>query len=255
MKLPLRLFFLPLFFISLSLQATDVQREQRWIDQTIDSILDGEPVFLNADDHRFFSIYTPSESASANGAIILHGTGFHPDYEQVVQPLRVDLTTHGWNTLSIQLPLLDAEADYEDYVSVYPEVPPRIDAAIQYLQTQGSSNLVIVAHSQGATMASYFIANSKHQLRALVAIGMSAQHLQPEINSAESLKKIDIPVLDLFGSKDFPAVLRTAEQRADAGAHNPGYSQQVIAGAYHFFDFREDELLAAVSDWLQAFAE
>lgn len=235
--------------------ATDTQREQRWIDQTIDAIFDGEPVFLEADDHRFFSIYTKAESPSADAAIILHGTGFHPDYEQVVQPLRVDLTTHGWNTLSIQLPLLEAEAEYEDYVSLYPEVPPRILAATNYLEEQGLTNIVIVAHSQGATMASYYLAYTENNVRALVAIGMSAQHLQAEINSAESLKRIRIPVLDLYGSKDFPAVLRTTARRAAAGAHNPAYSQKVIEGAYHFFDFRENELLTAVASWLKDYRQ
>jgi len=234
-----------------SVYATDIEREQRWIDQTVDAIFDGEPVFLEADGHRFLSIYTEAETESVNGMIVLHGTGFHPDYEQVVQPIRVEMTQHGWHTLSIQLPLLDSEAEYEDYVSVYPEVPPRIDAAIAYLKQRDISNIVIVAHSQGATMACYYLARNREEISAVVAIGMSAQHLQPHINSAESLKQIRIPVLDLFGSKDFPAVLRTVELRADAGAHNPGYVQQVIEGAYHFFDYREDEMLQAVQQWLE----
>ena len=99
-------------------------------------------------------------------------------------------------------------------------------------------------------MASYFLANSDHNISALVAVGMSAQHTQANINSAESLKKITIPVLDIYGSKDFPAVLETASLRNNAATHNPDYQQAVIKGAYHFFDFREDELLETVSDWL-----
>ncbi|MEM7256333.1 MAG: DUF3530 family protein, partial [Pseudomonadota bacterium] len=97
--------------------------------QTIDQIFDGEPIFLEVPDHRFFAIYTKAVSPSQNGLIVLHGTGFHPDYEQVVSPLRVALTTTGWHTLSIQLPRLDSQAEYNDYVSVYPQVPPRLDAA------------------------------------------------------------------------------------------------------------------------------
>ncbi|MFK7893661.1 MAG: DUF3530 family protein [Granulosicoccus sp.] len=233
--------------------ATDKDREQRWIDQTIDTIFDGEPVFLEAADHRFLGVYTESVSASTRGMIVLHGTGFHPDWAQVVQPVRVKMTEQGWNTLSIQLPLLEKSAAYEDYVPLYPEVPPRIRAATDYLLERGMDTLVIVAHSQGATMASYYVANTEHSIRALVAIGMSAQHAQASVNSAESLQRITIPVLDIYGSRDFPTVLETAEQRAAASVHNGGYSQVVIADAYHFFDNTDHErqLLDVTAQWLE----
>lgn len=224
----------------------------RWVEQTIDSIFDGEALFLNADGHDFYSIYTEAETASSKGMIVLHGTGFHPDWEQVVQPIRVQMTGHGWNTLSIQLPLLKKDAAYEDYLPLYPEVPPRLQAATEFLADKGMETIVIVAHSQGATMASYFLSRFEHDVAALVAIGMSAQHVQPHINSAESLKRIDIPVLDLYGSKDFATVLMTAAQRQNAGAHNPGYSQLVIRNAYHFFDDHESQLLESVANWLDA---
>lgn len=241
--------------IAMPLQATNTDREQRWIDQTVDLIFDGEPVFLEADAHRFLGIYTESETPSTRGMIVLHGTGFHPDWEQVVQPVRVKMTEHGWNTLSIQLPLLEKSAAYEDYIPLYPEVPGRMMAATDYLLEQGVDSIVVVAHSQGATMASYYLANNKHDIRALVAIGMSAQHRQPAINSAESLKLINIPVLDIYGSRDFPTVLETAEQRREGAAHNGNYKQTVIADAYHFFDDtgHEHELLRTVADWLEKY--
>jgi len=238
--------------ICLPLYATDVEREQRWIDQTVDLIFDGEAIFLDADAHQFLGIYTPSESASARGMIVLHGTGFHPDWEQVVQPVRVSMTQSGWHTLSIQLPLLEKSAAYEDYVPLYPEVPVRMQAAANYLKEQGLDTIVIVAHSQGATMASYYLANTAHDVQAFVAIGMSAQHKQSNINSAESLKKIDIPVLDIYGSRDFPTVLETAHLRRAGAAHNTQYKQAVIPDAYHFFDdsTHERELLRSIASWL-----
>ena len=240
-----------LFYVAFT-HATDVDRERRWIDQTVEMILDGEPLFLDSDGHRFLGIYTESLVQSSRGMIVLHGTGFHPDYEQVVQPVRVGMTEHGWNTLSIQLPILDKSAEYEEYVVLYPEVPPRLDAAIDYLQAKGNTHIVIVAHSQGATMAAYYLANFEHSVSSFVAIGMSAQHTQKSINSAESLKKITIPVLDIYGSKDFPAVLATNEQRRKAAAHNPRYSQLEIPRAYHFFDLFEKVLLTEIQNWLEA---
>ncbi|MFK7860427.1 MAG: DUF3530 family protein [Granulosicoccus sp.] len=250
----MKIVFALFLMLSLPLQASDTDREQRWIDQTIDTIFEGEPVFLEAQGHRFFGIYTVSATASKKGMIVLHGTGFHPDWEQVVQPVRVRMTDHGWNTLSIQLPLLEKSAAYEDYVPLYPLVPARLNASIDYLHEQGADTVVIVAHSQGATMASYYLANSTHDIKALVAIGMSAQHVQPDINSAESLKSIDIPVLDIYGSRDFPTVLETAESRRKGAKHNNQYTQTVVADAYHFFDNtnHENELLRIVAEWLDA---
>jgi len=244
--------FLVCFLLSWPLLATDVDREQRWVDQTIDAIFDGEPVFMQVQEHRFLGIYTESEIVSSRGIIVLHGTGFHPDWDQVVQPVRVKMTEHGWHTLSIQLPLLDKSASYEDYVPLYPEVPDRLQAAIDFLHKKGMDSVVIVAHSQGATMASYFLANTEHDIKAFVAIGMSAQHKQAHINSSESLKRIAIPVLDIYGSRDFPTVLETAEKRRSAAAHNAAYKQTVIANAYRFFDDsnHERELLNAVALWL-----
>ncbi|MFT6303747.1 MAG: pimeloyl-ACP methyl ester carboxylesterase [Granulosicoccus sp.] len=248
----MKLLLLLCLLLPLPLLATNADREQRWIDQTVNNIFDGMPVFLDAKGHRFLGIYTESETVSTKGMIVLHGTGLHPDWEQVVQPIRVGMTEHGWNTLSIQLPLLEKSAAYENYVPLYPEVPARMLAATEYLIDQGLDTIVVVAHSQGATMASYYLARYKHDVKALVAIGMSAQHTQLTINSAESLKFIDIPVLDIFGGRDFPTVLQTAEMRQQASAHNNLYKQWVIAGAYHFFDDTDHErqLLRTVTQWL-----
>ncbi len=248
----MRFLILLCLIVASPLNATNAEREQRWVDQTLDIIFDGEPVFLDADGHRFLSIFTESETTSNKGMVVLHGTGFHPDWEQVVQPVRVEMATHGWNTLSIQLPILEKSAAYEDYIPLYPEVPARMQAAIAFLKNQSIDTIVVVAHSQGATMASYYLANNEHDIKALVAIGMSAQHKETSVNSAESLKQISIPVLDIYGSRDFPTVLETADARQQGAAHNKTYKQVVIDSAYHFFDNtdHENQLLDVIAQWL-----
>ncbi|MFK7856556.1 MAG: alpha/beta hydrolase [Granulosicoccus sp.] len=249
----MNVFLLLFLMLSFSVQATDAEREQRWIDQTVDSIFEGDPVYLDANGHRFLGIYTEAANPSSKAMIVLHGTGFHPNWEQVVQPVRIEMTNEGWNTLSIQLPILEKSAAYEDYVPLYSEVPARMVAAAEFLRSQNSDQIVVVAHSQGATMAGYYLARYEHELAAFVAIGMSAQHVEPEINSAESLKLINIPVLDIYGSRDFPTVLRTSEKRRQGAVNNPEYSQEVIQDAYHFFENTDHErqLLNTISTWLE----
>lgn len=233
-----------------TVQASDVAKEKRWAEQTVDSILDGEAVWLKADGHEFLSIYTEAEEESDKGMIVVHGTGIHPNWDQVVKPVRVEMTTHGWNTLSIQMPILRNEAEYAEYIPLYPEVPPRLKAAEEYLIAQGARNIVIVAHSQGATMSAYYLSKSKSAAKAFVAIGMGATQKDSHVNSANALKSINIPVLDLYGSDDLPGVLQTSEKRKSAAAHNKAYKQQIVNGAEHFFDDNNDELIEAIDQWL-----
>ena len=231
-------------------QATDVEKEQRWAEQIVDFLLDGEAIWLDDKGHEFLGIYTEAESGSDKAMIVVHGTGVHPDWEQVVKPVRVEMTSHGWNTLSIQMPILVNEAVYEDYVVVYPEVPGRFDTSIAHLQDMGMTEIVIVGHSQGATMASYYLSRNAHPIKAFVAVGMQATQKDMELNTAESLKNIDIPVLDLYGSADLEGVLQTAEDRKQAAANNKNYKQMVTDGAEHFYDGYEDTLIDTINGWL-----
>lgn len=234
-----------------TLQASDLEKEQRWREQVADSIMDGDEVDVAVDGRDVFGIYTEAQDESKNGMIVVHGTGIHPNWDQVVQPIRVRMTEHGWNTLSIQMPILHNEAEYKDYVPLYPEVPPRLKAAEQYLLDAGMEKIVIVAHSQGATMSSYYLArNPNSKVSEFVAIGMGATQKDSELNSALALKKINIPVLDLYGSDDLPGVMETIDNRKQGAAHNAEYSQQEVAGANHFFDGKNDALIDAIQGWL-----
>ena len=231
--------------------ATDVDKEKRWADQIIDFLIDGEEVWLNDNGHEFLGIYTESEEESQRGIIVVHGTGVHPDWEQVIKPVRVEMPAYGWNTLSIQMPILANEAEYEDYVAVYPEVPGRFNAAIAQLKDWGVDDIVIVAHSQGATMSSYFLSRNDHPIKALVAIGMGAAQKDSHLNSAESLKTINIPVLDIYGSDDLESVLQTVKLRQQGAAHNKNYKQVVTEGADHFYEGYEEQLIGSINTWLQ----
>ena len=159
----------------------------------------------------------------------------------------------GWHTLSIQMPILHNDAEYEEYAAIYPEVPGRLKAAERFMKEKGVETLLIVAHSQGATMSSYFLSRNPNQVDGFIAIGMNSNQKDSDINSAESLKNINIPVLDLYGSEDLPSVLETVERRAQAGRYNTRYSQQIINEANHFFDGMNDELLEAVATWSSTF--
>jgi len=231
-------------------QASDFAKEKRWADQVVDSILDGDAVWLKAGSHEFLSIFTEAEEESDRALIVIHGTGVHPNWNQVIQPIRVEMTTRGWNTLSIQMPILPNEAGHDDYAPLFPEVIPRIDAALAYLQEQGNQKIVLVAHSLGSLMTSYYLSKKQPELvKGFVAIGMSGGAKHSVMDSLETLQLVELPVLDLFGSEDLPEVLENKDTKPLAAA-SQNFQQVEVEGANHFFDDQNEALIDAVSNWL-----
>ena len=248
----LRLLLITLLMLSFNSHASDLAKEKRWADQVVDAIIDGEAVWMDDGTSEFLGIFTEAAEDKGRAVIIMHGSGIHPNWQQVVQPLRVGLTEYNWNTLSIQMPILPNEAEYIEYAPLYGEVAPRIKAAIKYLKDNGSSNIVLIGHSQGATMAAYALATSDIDVSGLVAIGMGSYADDPRMVPTNSIEKITVPVLDLYGNEDLKEVLETTKARAAAAekAGNKDYKQVEITGN-HFFDGEEDNLVDTVADWLK----
>lgn len=243
---------------SISLSASDFKKEKRWAEQIVDSIMTGEAQWLEADGRKFLGIYTENANdKSLGGAIIMHGIGVHPNWMDVVQPLRTRLPEHGWHTLSLQMPIVHNEAECEEYAPLFPEIAPRINAAVDYLKGKGINNIVIIGHSMGATMASYYMANNDHSaVKALVSIGATGLMFKdPERDFVQSLRKIKKPVLDVSGSDDLPGVLKTKRLKARTAkkAGNKNYRQVEIQGANHFLVGKETELVDVISAWIRQF--
>ncbi len=233
--------------------ASDIDKERRWAEQLQDQLVVGEPVRLTAEQQDFFALYTPAiGKLQRGGVILLHGLGAHPDWPDVISPLRKNLPDAGWSTLSIQLPIRPNEADFTDYPPLFPEANVRISAAIRYLQKQGLRNIVLVGHSLGAAMGAYFLAQKapdSEAVRAFVGIGMG--HAPGTVaHTPDSLAKMTLPVLDLYGTQDLRGVLGSTKARAASQIDNTGYRQLAIAGADHFFRGLETTLVKRVSSWL-----
>lgn len=234
---------------------SDLEKEQRWKAQISDSLMSGDLVELKAADLAFTGIFTEaSDGPTGRAALLVHGIGAHPDWPDVIYPLRSELPEHGWSTLSIQMPILANDAEVKDYLPLFDEVAPRMNSAIAWLKAQGNDTVVIVAHSLGASMAARYLADTPQAgVGGLVAIGMSVIELDDKMNGALALEKITLPVLDLYGSRDLDQVVASAETRARAArkAPNPDFRQITVEGADHFFVGVEDELIRRVYGWLK----
>ena len=233
--------------------ASDLAKEKRWADQVVDAIMDGEAIWLDDGTSKFLGIYTEADNDKSRAVIVMHGTGIHPNWQQVVQPLRVGLIEHDWHTLSIQMPILPNEAEYHEYAPLYDEVAPRINAAISHLRNNGIKTIVLIGHSQGATMTIYYLSTSNPEVNGFVAIGMGTLAEDPRMDSVKALEKIKTPVLDIYGDDDLEGVIKSVQARAEAAgkAGNQDYTQVEVAASNHFFDGTEEALIEAIAAWLE----
>lgn len=233
---------LALLAIAVGASAQDHYREKRWSDQIVPGLVVGEAVWIEqSNKHKFLTIWTEAENA--RGAIILaHGRGWSPDFE-LYGVLRVKLAEQGYSTLSIQLPVLGGGAKVGDYMITYPDSQERFALAADWLVAKGYKNIAIVSHSLGATMANQYLINVKQTpVKAWVFIGI--------INGLEEMFRIKIPVLDVFGSKDWEVTQVGAYEREKQILKIARSRQVVVKDAPHFFEGKEDELTGIVISFL-----
>ena len=242
-------------FLNIS-HAYDNAKEKRWADQVTDSIMVGDAEWLNVGKTKMFAIYTENMTESTLGAaIVIHGTGVHPNWDQIVRPIRSQLPNHGWSTLSIQMPVLANDATHSEYTPLFDDIAPRINAAIKFLKAKGIKNIIIIGHSMGATMSGYYLAQKPDSnIRALVAIGSAGLTFKDKNkNYLKSLETIRVPVLDIFGAIDLPEVMENAKRKKAIArkAGNKKYTPVKVPGANHFFDNKNDVLIKHVLSWLE----
>lgn len=234
---------------------SDRAKEQRWEAQIVDALFVGEPVKLQSGGQPFLALHAEPASGEVKGGVVLiHGIGVHPAWPDVIQPLRVNLPEHGWHTLSLQMPILANDVGSEHYPPLFDDAAARIEAGIGYFRERGVAPVAIVAHSLGSSMASWYLANNPDaEVAGFAGIGMGYNPADPKLDNAASLARITLPVLDLYGAQDLPAVLEQAEARAAAAdrAGNTAYRQTRVEGADHFFRGAEDTLAKRVRGWLQ----
>ena len=220
----------------------DYAREKKWADEITPGIVVGDPVYLtDSAGHRFFAIHTRAQKPK--GAVItVHGIGVHPDWG-LINVLRSSLPDAGYTTLSVQMPILGADARPEAYDPTFPEAAERLSAAVAFLRKEGHERVAIVSHSLGSIMTNYYLVNhSAAQVDAWATLGLPRKIVEPQ--------NLKATVLDLYGENDSEGVLKFADQRAKAVKRIPGSAQVVIPGADHFFAGQEQAMLDAVKQFL-----
>lgn len=255
--------------------ATFKQREDRWAQQILAYLTIGSAEWLpdtanpaksktpgSATAGKFLSIYTTADGTAKGGVILMHDEGQHPDWPDVISPLRRGLATHGYATLSLQMPILPRGAPLTGYALALDEAPPRIRAGIKFLRSQGIKRIMLIGHGMGATMASAYLAQAKDPgITAFAGLALDAPETQstiykldPRLHTPTMLAKIRIPVLDLYGGLDRATIVDAAPKRAKAAAGNKHYLQVKLDYADHSFTRLDAALVERLSGWFDQYA-
>ena len=221
--------------------APDYAREDRIVAEIVPAIVVGDAVYLPTPRRpRVLAIFAMPEAKPVGGAVIVHGLGVHADWG-LINGLRTDLSDAGIATLSVQMPVLAADASRADYAALYPEAGERIAAGIAFLRSRGIGKIAIVAHSLGAVMADRYLASSGGSgVAAWVPIGM-----QGDFAAAPRQ-----PVLDVIAQNDVPEVLDVAPIRANGLPRDACSRQITIRETDHFMANRRKELAQDIGPFL-----
>ena len=224
----------------------DYAREDRWAREVEPSVVVGEALYLATPSRPRVLALLAEAPSPRGGAVIVHGLGLHPDWG-LIGAMRSGLAEAGFTTLSVQMPVLAANARREDYDALFPLAGERLAAAIASLKRRGIERIAIVAHSLGAAMSDAYLASPvAERIDAWVVIGMGVDFALP----------LRQPVLDVEAQFELPQVRETASLRAAHLPRDACSGRIVIPGADHYMENRHKELVTAIAPFLaRTFAE
>ncbi len=234
--------------------ASDEKREAEFADGISKTLTIGKAVWLEAGGKKFLGVYTEIEKVLGHGvAIIVHDMNGHPNQKQLIYDLRVLLPEHKWATLSLQMPLREAGAKKEDYYALFPEAAARIQAGIDYVKSNGAENIVVIGYGLGGLMSAYALSVPTVDVKALVTIILPVPATEDKAaQTLEFIKKINVPMLDIYGAIDLPDVTESVRERRLAAKENPAYRQIKIDNEGHDYLHDEGLLVKRIYSWLGA---
>ena len=222
--------------------AIDYAREDRWAEEIVPALVVGDAVWIATPARpKVLAILTEPPGTPRGGVIVIHGLGVHPDFG-MIGGVRMGLVEAGYETLSVQMPVLPSGAARDDYAVTLPEAGDRIAAAIAYLRARGIEKIAIVSHSMGATMTSAYLARPEAaRIDAWVPVGMDVDFAAPPKE----------PVLDVMAENELTQVTAAAPLRSPRLPRDACSKQLTIAGTDHYFENRQKALTTAIATFLE----
>tara|TARA_Y100000385_G_C13093038_1_gene639804 strand:+ start:1077 stop:1874 length:798 start_codon:yes stop_codon:yes gene_type:complete len=249
------LFLTILLLTSLIAESFDADREQRIASQTLQTLFLGEPIWLehNKSERSFLGLVTPTDD-TRYVILMIHGTGQGPNTPYVIGPMRELLSDIGYGTLSVQMPVLSDDENYDNYMKEFAESRRRIGEGVKFLrETSPNSKIIILGHSMGSTMLmDWLFNNDSIDVSGFIAIGLGSTNQKKLSSQVFSSRDINLPILDILGENDYDSVLWSAPLRKNAilATHKKS-AQIVIEKADHFFTSHEEKIALSIKTWIK----
>lgn len=183
---------------------------------------------IESPNDQFLALFRESTTGDPQGCILLlHGNNEHPDWPQVISPIRNQLINNSWCTLSIEIPDttkrfdLPSLPDRNDTAGIAATNNPtensgtssqeenktlpnesvvfnRIELARQHLQDKGYNRLVFLGHGTGGAYALKYVVDNNISSSALVLIEPISPPPFSDYEVAELIEPISLPILDYY---------------------------------------------------------
>jgi len=218
----------------------DDARESRWAAEVVPQLVVGDAVWLRTRHReRVLALYARPADAARGAVIVVHGLGVHPDWS-LVGDIRGGLVDRGFATLSVQMPVLAADARRDDYIALFPDAGERLTSAVAWLHAKGYARVAIVSHSMGSAMVDAWLARGSASVDAWVPVGM----LVPFAVAPRQ------PVLDVVAERDLPDALSASKMRKPQLPRDACSGALVVGGTDHYFGDAAPRLAEAIAPFI-----
>jgi hypothetical protein len=207
------------------------------------------------DKQQKSAIYTQADNARGT-LIIMHDCDYKPDVKGgIVTTLHKNLPRKGWNTLSFQLPNLSTDSTFKDLEAVMPEVAKSIESSIAMAKEKSDTPIALLGHGCGSQMAlAWMEVKGSDSIDAYIGLGTGIMNSDAKDTDhlRIPLEAMQFPQLDIFGSADNEAVLKTAPERLGHinRAANSASRQKMLLDADHNMTGKEEQLSRIIAKWL-----
>ncbi len=198
----------------------------------------------------FLAVHDLARTRKVRGVVVfLPEAGARAD-SPIAAALRTYLPAHGWEVLSLQLPVLEPEAGPEEYQALLPHGSTRLKAAVGWLRSRGGGNIATVGHGWGGLVLLEYLAKPDPRIGAAVLLSLAWP--KPAGDQVRAwLQAVPVPVLDVYAEQDHPEVKAVALERHLLLKGKTAYRQIRFSAADHYYRARGELLAKRIDGWLR----
>lgn len=213
----------------------------------------GEVTWLETDKEKRLGFYRMGTPSPADFAFLLmHDTGAHLYWPNLIRPMINDLSDKGTTVLSVYLPEELTMRQEEERQSSLQAI---IASGVKILTEKGAKKTIVAAHGQTAHAVLDLLSSES----GLNVDGLVMINLRPHASAAYPIPAslfdaIDIPMLDLVGEINWNSIKHFGDARSHTKRTKPDLFRTIqIPGGDHYLTGQSETVIERIRGWLQTF--